>query len=218
MNARRSKAQKSTFKVKNTFYVFMIMKLGKPIYAKDNQVYVCECRDEEGTFRIESSLEGGKWSLPLESHLTNTREKMISFLLGETTGWFSKPLTKEWLLSRLRYTIPTGDIHPEFEGVCRWSLDKLLISKESFVCVFILTEKVDLALPLIDLQEDEVSPTAKDSKDSKDIPTREEKKASVLLARRRAAMALLKAERLMHAYAEEFGEDTDWEDDDEEEA
>ena len=191
------------------------MKLGKPIYAKESQVYVCECRDEEHIFRVESSIEGGKWSLPLESHLPNTREKMIHLLLAETTGWFSKPLTKEWLLTRLRYTIPTGDVPSDFEGVCRWSLAKLLISKESFLCEFILAEKVAVSLPLIELQEDEVGPTAEESKGSQGIPTREGKKTTVLLARRRAAMALLKAERLMQSYAEEFGEDTDWEDEDE---
>jgi hypothetical protein len=192
----------------------MIMKLGKPIYAKDTQVYVCECRDEEHIFRVESSVQGGKWSVPLEEHLTKTRENMISILLKETTGWFSKPLTKDWLLPRLRYTIPTSDISEEFEGICRWTLAKLHISKESFVCEFILSEKVLPEVPLIVLQEDEsvVEDTSK-----KGSPTREEKKVASLRARRRAAMALLKAERMMQAYAEEFGEDTDWEDEDEDE-
>jgi hypothetical protein len=122
-------------------------------------------------------------------------------------------------MSRLRYTIPTSDIPAEFEGTCRWTLAKLHISKESFVCEFVLAEKVVLALPLIDLQEDVVIETS-----SKDIagsptstsPTREEKKTAVLQARRRAAMSLLRAERMMQAYAGEFGEDTDWEDEDEE--
>lgn len=185
------------------------MKIGKPIYAKESQVYSCECRDEENIFRVESSVEGGKWSVPIENHLTKTRDQMISFLLTETTGWFSKPLTREWLLSRLRYTIPTSDIPAEFEGLCRWTLARLLISKESFVCEFVLAEKVVAELPLIDLQEDVVV-------ESSTSPTREEKKVAVLRARRRAAMSLLKAERMMQAYAEEFGEDTDWEDEDEE--
>jgi hypothetical protein len=192
----------------------MIMKLGKPTYAKESQVYVCECRDVSA-FRVESAIEGGKWSVPLDGHLAKTREQMISLLLVETTGWFSKPLTKEWLHSRLRYTIPTGDIPSDFEGMCAWTLDKLLISKESFVCEFVLAEKVATALPLIDLHEDEVvdSPGSGTSGSS---PTREGKKEIVLRARRRAAMALLKAERLMQAYADEFGEDTDWEDDEDE--
>jgi len=189
----------------------MIMKIGKPIYAKESQVYVCECRDEEHIFRVESSVEGGKWSVPLEEHLTKTRDQMILVLLAETTGWFSKPLTKDWLLSRLRYTIPTSDISSDFEGMCRWTLSKLHISKESFVCEFVLAEKIQATVPLIELQEDVVSPTVPTSS-----PTREEKKNSVLLARRRAAMALLRAERMMQAYAGEFGEDTDWEDEDEE--
>lgn len=181
------------------------MKLGKPVYSKENQVYVCECRDEENIFRVESSVEGGKFNPPLDGHTAKTRDQMISLLLTETTGWFSKPLTKEWLTSRLRYTIPTSDIPSEFEGMCRWSVGKLHISKESFVCEFVLTEKVSSELPLIELQEDI------------DVKTpREEKKNLVLHARRRAAMALLKAERLMQSYAAEFGEDTDWEDEDDE--
>lgn len=189
------------------------MKLGKPIYAKESQVYVCECRDQENIFRVESSLEGGKWDLPLESHLSKTREQMISALLTETTGWFSKPLTKEWLLSRLHYTIPTSDIPSDFQGICRWTLGKLHISKESFVCEFVLAEKLPIEVPLIDLENDEA---AENSTSSPTSPTGKEKKRAVLLARRRAAMALLKAERMMQAYAEEFGENTDWEDEDEE--
>jgi hypothetical protein len=182
----------------------MIMKLGKPVYSKESQVYVCECRDEEHIFRVESSVEGGTFTPPLDGHLAKTREQMVSLLVNHTTGWFSKPLTKEWLTSRLRYTIPTSDIPSEFEGVCRWSIAKLHISKESFVCEFILTEKVSSEVPLIDLHED-----------SETCSSREGKKNIVLRARRRAAMALLKAERLMQSYASEFGEDTDWEEEDE---
>lgn len=192
----------------------MIMKLGKPTYSKESQVYVCECRDVSA-FRVESTIEGGKWSVPLDEHLAKTREQMIPLLLVETTGWFSKPLTKEWLHSRLRYTIPTGDIPSDFEGMCAWTLARLLISKESFVCEFVLAEKVASAQPLIDLHEDEVVDSP-GSGGSGTNPTREEKKEIVLRARRRAAMALLKAERLMQAYADEFGEDTDWDDDEDE--
>jgi hypothetical protein len=184
----------------------MIMKLGKAVYSKESQLYVCECRDEEHIFRVESSVEGGKFNPPIDVEAGKNRDKMISFLLAETTGWFSKPLTKEWLTSRLRYTIPTSDIPSEFEGICRWSIAKVNISKESFVCEFVLTEKVRSEIPLIDLQEDVVSSTP-----------REEKKKVVMRARRRAAMALLKAERLIQSYAEEYGEDTDWEDEDDEE-
>ena len=179
------------------------MKLGRPTYSKENQVYVCECKDEQ-PFRVESSMESGQWTPDPTTHLALTRDTIISMLLEETTGWFSKPLTKEWLMSRLRYTIPTSDIPAGFEGVCRWTLKKVHISKESFVCEFVLVEKVSREMPLIELQEDTAA------------STRGEKKDLVLRARRRAAMSLLKAERLMQAYAEEFGEDTDWEDEDEE--
>ena len=182
----------------------MIMKLGRPTYSKETQVYVCECKDEEQIFRFESSKEEGKWVPDMNAHLEKTRDAMISVLVEATTGWFSKPLTKEWLVPRLRYTIPTGDISADFEGTCRWVLAKIYISKETFVCEFLLAEKLSREIPLIDLQEDASAP-------------RVEKKAVVLRARRRAAMALLKAERLMQAYAEEFGEDTDWEDEEEEE-
>jgi hypothetical protein len=184
-------------------YFFLIMKLGRPAYSKESQIYVCECKDEEGIFRVESSIDGGKWSSNPDAHLEQTRDAMISMLLQETTGWFSKPLTKEWLRSRLRYTIPTSDVSPDFEGICRWTLKRLHISKESFVCEFVLSEKLSAEIPLIELQEDKET-------------SREEKKANVLRARRRAAMALLKAERMMQSYAQEFGEDTDWEDEDEE--
>jgi len=179
------------------------MKLGRPVYSKESQTYICECKDE-GIFRVESSMEGGKWSSEPDTHLQTTRDAMISILVQETTGWFSKPLTKEWLGPRLRYTIPTSDVSPDFEGICRWTLKRVHISKESFVCEFVLSEKLSAEIPLIELQDD-LEETSK-----------EQKKMNVLRARRRAAMALLKAERLMQAYANEFGEDTEWEDEDEE--
>jgi hypothetical protein len=184
----------------------MIMKLGRPTYSKETQVYVCECKDEEQIFRFESSMEEGKWVPDMNAHLEKTRDAMISVLVEATTGWFSKPLTKEWLVPRLRYTIPTGDISADFEGTCRWVLAKSVYI-EGNLCVRVCScrEAINERYRLIDLQEDTSAPR-----------TKVEKKAVVLRARRRAAMALLKAERLMQAYAEEFGEDTDWEDEEEE--
>ena len=179
------------------------MKLGRPTYSKENQVYVCECKDEEGIFRVESSLEGGKWTPGLDGHLEKTREQMISVILDGTKGWFSKPLTKDWLMPRLRYTIPTGGIPADFEGVCEWAVRKLHISKESFMCEYVLVDSKPITVELIELQENGEL-------------TQAEKKALVVRARRRAGMALLKAEQLMQDYAKEFGEDTEWEDEDEE--
>jgi hypothetical protein len=190
------------------------MKLGRPNYSKETQLYVCECKDEENIFRIESIVEDGKWTPALEDHLERTRDQMISVLLEKTEGWFSKPLTKEWLLSKLRYTIPTSEIASDFEGRCAWMVNKLNISKDSFTVDFILVEKLSNMVPLIDLHVIELetpTPVTPDLAAS----LREEKKLEAIRARRRAGMALLKAERLMQSYAAEFGEDTDWEDEDE---
>jgi hypothetical protein len=188
------------------------MKIGRPTFVKESQVYICQCKDEENIFRVESSIEGGKWTPALDTFLTNTREQMISMLLVETKGWFSKPLTREWLVSRLTYTIPTHETN-EFEGICRWKFGKLSISKESFVCEFVLDEKLPTCIPLIDLQEEQPEPQPPPQPTESRPLDREEKKTLALRARTRAAMALLKAERLMQAYAEEFGEDTEWEED-----
>lgn len=184
------------------------MKLGRPLYVKELNVYTCECKDEKDIFRIESLIEGGIWNPALQTFIDNKREEMISLLLQCTVGWFSKPLSREWLLSRLEFTIPTCNIPNEFEGTCIWKIGKIHIFKEKFVCEFMLSDTVNRTISLIDLQEEVPIPVV----DTK----RKDKKDTALRARRRAALALLKAERLMHAYAEEFGEDTDWEEEDEE--
>ena len=187
------------------------MKIGRPIYSKETQVYVCECNGD--AFRFESVVEGGKWTPELHTHLDTTRDQMIASILDGTTGWFSKPLTREWLHSKLVYTLPTSDIPTEFDGVVRWKMNKLYISKETFTCEFVAYERVMNTVPLIDLQEEEppkaTVPVVQNEQ-------KQEKKRVALLARRRAAMALLKAERLMQAYAEEFGEDTEWEEEEDE--
>jgi len=192
------------------------MKLGRPNYSKETQLYVCECKDEENIFRIESIVEDGNWTPALEHHLERTRDQMISVLMSKTEGWFSKPLTRDWLLSKLRYTIPTSEIASDFHGRCAWMANKLNISKDSFTVEFTLVEKLSNMVPLIDLHvielEDAPTPVTPDLAAS----LREEKKLEALRARRRAGMALLKAERLMQSYAAEFGEDTDWEDEDDE--
>jgi hypothetical protein len=184
------------------------MKIGRPVYSKETQVYVCDCSGD--SFRFESVLEGGQWKPELSTHLESTREQMIATIVDGTTGWFSKPLTRDWLQSKLVYKLPT-DVPTEFEGVVRWRMSKLHISKETFTCEFLVYERVMSAVPLIVLQEEEPVKEAPKEQSQKKI-----KKEAALLARRRAAMALLKAERLMQAYSEEFGEDTEWEEEEDE--
>jgi len=189
------------------------MKLGRPNYSKETQLYVCDCKDEENIFRIESIVEDGNWTPKLTEHLEKTRQQMIACLIAKTDGWFSKPLTAEWLQAKLVYTIPTSEVATDFQGRCVWMASKLYISKESFTIEFILVEKLSTVVPLIDLHTielEDVAPTSTIAASS-----REEKKLEAVRARRRAGMALLKAERLMQSYAEEFGEHTDWEEDDE---
>jgi hypothetical protein len=190
------------------------MKIGRPVYSKETQVYVCECSGD--SFRFESVVEGGQWKPELSTHLESTREQMIGTIVDGTTGWFSKPLTRDWLQSKLVYKLPT-DVPTEFEGVVRWRMNKLHISKETFTCEFVVYERVMNTVPLIDLQDEE--PVKEQEKEQEQEPPKEHKKKAkeaALLARRRAAMALLKAERLMQAYSEEFGEDTEWEEEEDE--
>ena len=191
------------------------MKIGRPVYSKETQVYVCECTGD--SFRFESVVEGGQWKPELSTHLESSREQMIATIVDGTTGWFSKPLTREWLQSKLVYKLPT-DVPTEFEGVVRWRMNKLHISKETFTCEFVVYERVMNAVPLIDLHEDEKEqePVKEQEQDPPKSQAKKAKKEAALLARRRAAMALLKAERLMQAYSEEFGEDTEWEEEEDE--
>ena len=189
------------------------MKIGRPVYSKETQVYVCECSGD--AFRFESVVEGGQWKPELSAHLESSREQMIGTIVDGTTGWFSKPLTREWLQSKLVYKLPT-DVPTEFEGVVRWRMSRLHISKETFTCEFVVYERVMNPVPLIDLHEEEKEPVKEQAKEPPKSQDKKAKKDAALLARRRAAMALLKAERLIQAYSEEFGEDTEWEEEEDE--
>jgi hypothetical protein len=137
-------------------------------------------------------------------------------LIKSTQGWFSKPLTEEFLKGKIQYDIPT-DVPETFEGLVEWEIQRLIISKEQFlfVCVVAKTvedEKVSLEFPEEPLhaQEEEI-PLHEEAPMGIGPTRRSLEKERVLSARTKAARALFHAERLTQEFYQAFGE-TDWED------
>ena len=177
------------------------MKIHKPSYDSTARLYTCQLTNG---FRLQTSREDG-----VTTNLYKEEEILaaaIPPIIEGTTGWFTKPLTAEWLKGRIRLSIPTGDVSSEFEGTIDYEATSLVISKEEFTIVFKVGEMKQAENVVIQFQEEEVP------------AKRTLQKSDVLKARARAAKALFMAERLTQEYIRlRGGEDTDWEDEEEEE-
>ena len=184
------------------------MKLGKPVYDSATKLYNCTVSDG---VRFSIRVEDGKCVKELASFVD--KDMLIENILKGTTGWFTKPLTQDYLRQRLQTEFPTL---PQFEGELEFQLQGLTISKEVFLLRYAIIatkedEKICIELDEVREVEDEI-PMA-----DKEVlglgPTRQQNvKQKVLKMRAKAARALFIAERLTQEYYQEFGEDTDWED------
>ena len=176
------------------------MKIQKPSYNASTRLYTCQLTDG---FRLKTSFEDG-----VTKDLYNTDDVIASLIqpiIEGTAGWFTKPLTPEWLKPRIRLTIPTGDVPSEFEGTAEFVADKLLISKDEFVFAMAMGEMKKSEKVVIEFQEEELP-----------AKVAHLQKSDVLKAREKAAKALFRAEMLTQEYIRQRGgEDTDWEDDEE---
>jgi hypothetical protein len=196
------------------------MKFSKPTYDTIEQVYTVDV--QEG-IRFESVREDGGFTPPVESFLASKHDDILTMVLESTKGWFSKPLTADYLKPRLQFQLPTTD-WKDFEGTVAWKIQKLLISKQSFVFQLAILEMKPMEKLVIDLpgqdedsiEEDHLSVPLDDSDEVLSVgPTRRRlDKRIVMLARAKAARALYKAEKLTQMYCELYSYDTDWEDED----
>jgi len=196
---------------------------------------MCEVTESD-SFRFESTKEDTTFTPSLDTFVEVYRKPFVDLLLQATKGWFTKPLTHEWLLPRIEFNIPTDEIPPTFEGSITWQPAAIIITKERFVCMCKMVAMHKLDKITLDFQEEEGLegregegserievvdiPCVNDSEPPVDIgPTRRVlQKQSVLQARSKAARALFKAEHMTQKYIEMYGEDTDWEDEEDEES
>jgi hypothetical protein len=183
------------------------MKFGKPLYIPDQKIYKSELADG---FRCESVCENTTLTPPPETFLGSLKEGLIQALILNTKGWFSKPLTEAWLLQKVQLSFPNETLPTDFEGTLVWQAKTLVISKELFVFQLELVEKRETPKVVIEFPE-EPKPFMKKEKQ---VLTREELKAKVMIERQRAAKALFRAERLTQEYYELYGDETDWEESD----
>jgi hypothetical protein len=192
------------------------MKFTKPTYDPKQRLYTCDVTDG---FRFSVRRESGAFVKAVESCIDS--DERIAHLIKSTQGWFSKPLTADFLKGKIHYDIPT-DIAETFEGLVEWQIQRLIISKEQFLFVCSITqtvedEKVSLEFPeeMPPPPEEEIPFNIDESVQPLGIgPTRRRlQKEEVMSARAKAARALFNAERLTQEFYQTFGE-TDWEDED----
>ena len=204
------------------------MKFTKPAYDAKARIYTCDITDG---FRLCVRREGGSFVKEF-SDCIDTNER-VRHLIHATQGWFSKPLTEEFLNGKIRYDIPTADIPPTFEGSVEWQAKKLVISKDSFLFSCAILAQVEDEKLSLDFPDDEHLQQQKEAALDEEIPmgveqeggevigigpTRQQlDKKKVMRSREKAARALFQAERLTQEYCAVYGEDTDWEEEDEEE-
>ncbi len=155
-------------------------------------------------------------SPPFTQDLTSDEEKeIITEIVNGTKGWFSKPLTTDWLQGKLQLNIPVEQLGQDFEGSVKWKLERIEIRKLVFILHFGLFEKQEA--PKINLELDFELPaplTPSPTPIAKEFQTtrRKQQKEYVSAVREKAARLLFKAERLTQEYCQTYGEDTDWED------
>lgn len=198
------------------------MKILRPKYHAEEKVYVCELGGEKPRFAIVYDLEHPQpLREPLQIASDTYTTTLKHYLLRETKGWFSKPLTDEWLSTRIHHEVPASETAVDWEGTITWTLHELIITKERFLFRWIIENKQEKEKVVIQLEEDteineevdeEALPLA--AADPMSIgPTRRIlQKHAVMKARARAARALFKAEAMTQEYIRQYGEDTDWED------
>jgi hypothetical protein len=196
------------------------MKFAKPTYDASKKVYVSDIH--EG-LRYESHKDDATtYSPPLTSVPLTLGIEFPKQIVTATHAWFSKPLTVEWLTTRLQHKLQ--DVAEDFEGTCTWQMQRLTISKEVFLFEWTLVDQKPDEKVLIQLEEDQ--PT-EELREVDEIPQESNQEAmqvgptrrmlhkrEVLRARERAARCLFKAERMTQEYCALYGEDTDWEDED----
>jgi hypothetical protein len=183
-------------------------KLGKPVYDSSAKVYTCSITNG---FRLIARREEGRFT----SELDMNKEDLARFIVSATHGWFSKPVTEEFLKDKIQLSIPTSALAEGFEGSVQWQMVSLTISKEVFLLSFVIVEQKEDEKICIKFEEDDIP--LQQAEAVAIGPTRQQiQKKNVLKARAKAARSLFTAERLTQAYCEEFGEDTDWEGDESE--
>jgi hypothetical protein len=199
------------------------MKIFKPKYDASQKVYLCELGGEKPRFEINYDLERPlNTADPAETAKEVYTTPLKYYLLRETKGWFTKPLTDDWLSTRICHDVPASDVSPEWEGSIRWTIQDLIITKDKFLFRWMIDAKQEKEKVVIQLEDDEKEEEVPDDGvpmaplDPMSIgPTRRIlQKHAVMKARTRAARALFKAEALTQEYIRQYGEDTDWEEED----
>jgi hypothetical protein len=186
------------------------MKFCPPLYISDKKIYRSEIK--EG-FRCEAECENTLLTPSLHQFIESQKGPLVEIIIQQTKGWFSKPLTEKWLQDRIFILFPTLDVSQEFEGTLKWEATELEISKERFEVKMSLVEKVEKQKVVIDFPEE---PEEVETKVRHIPKTKEEFKGLVLRERARAGRALFRAERLTQEYCQLYGEDTDWEESEDE--
>jgi hypothetical protein len=157
--------------------------------------------------------ESGAFVKPVESCIDS--DERIAHLIKSTQGWFSKPLTEDFLKGKIQYDIPTEiseQVTETFEGLVEWQIQKLIISKEKFLFVCVITQAIEDEKVSLEFPEELPPPPEEEIPFKAEVeplgigPTRRRlQKEEVMSARAKAARALFNAERLTQEFYETFG-------------
>ena len=199
------------------------MKIHKPAYNATDKVYTCKLSDG---FRL--SIQKDKEDAVSAPAITDTfLDPLTQTLIDSTNGWFSKPITTQWLRSRIVIHTPLEEIPTDFDGTIEFVAKHLTLTKDEFRfhCVILKitpAEKVVIVFDepeKVEVVESSIPEASVESNEPLGIgPTRRIlHKARVMKERAKAARALFRAERLTQEYIQLYSaEGTDWEDDDDE--
>lgn len=174
------------------------------------------CNVQDGIRRITVKEADSEIPLP---EVENS--EFIEWLITSTKGWFTKPITEEWLTPRLSQVRETTGVLPSFEGTIEWIVAWVSITKDKFCIHWKVNSVKEAPKVVIEFEEEKaeiesVADVPEEEGETLGIgPTRRVlHKSKVLKARAKAARALFKAERMTQEYIQLYGEDTDWEDED----
>jgi hypothetical protein len=147
------------------------------------------------------SKEGDEVKPLIEELTKGLYDDAIDIIITGTKGWFSKPLTQEWLQTRVKFDVPIGEIEAEFEGTVDFQVGRLIISKELFLLECPIVGKKEAEKVVISFEE-EAEPEATEPELIQGEPMaigptrRILQKETVMKARNKAARALFTAEHM----------------------
>lgn len=167
------------------------MKLLKPVYNAELKVYNCDVQDG---IRRTTVKEADNPEIPVPEV---PNDEFVDWIITSTKGWFTKPITKEWITPRMWQVRETTGVLPSFEGTINWIVSFVSIEKDRFTIHWKVESKKEAPKVVIEFEEEK-----EEVQSVEDVPEEEGEaigigptrrvlhKAKVLKARAKAAQVV----------------------------